>query len=70
MGWLPRNFSRLVGKALLRQKTDRLRCLVAMGRGLFDGAFGRMGIRYPVVALRERDVGLSPPALPGEAHLS
>ncbi len=70
MGWLPRNFSRLVGKALLRQKTDRLRCLVAMGRGLFDGAFGRMGIRYPVVALRERDVGLSPPALPGEPHLS
>ena len=70
MGWLPRNFSRLVGKALLRQKTDRLRCLVAMGRGLFDGAFGRLGIRYPVVALRERDVGASPPASPGEPHLS
>ncbi len=62
VGRLPRNFSRLAGSAVFRQKNGRLRCVAAMGRGLFDGAFGRLGIRYPVVALRERAIGVSPPA--------
>jgi rhamnopyranosyl-N-acetylglucosaminyl-diphospho-decaprenol beta-1,3/1,4-galactofuranosyltransferase len=56
VGRYPKNFTRLVGRALFRQKQDRLGCLVAIGRGLVDGAFGWLGIRYPIVALRERDL--------------
>ncbi|MGO8873814.1 MAG: glycosyltransferase [Acidimicrobiales bacterium] len=53
-GRYPRNFTRLVGRAAFRQKEGRWRCLRAIGTGLVDGARGRLGIRYPVVPLRER----------------
>jgi GT2 family glycosyltransferase len=56
LGRYPKNVTRLVGRALFRQSADRGTCLVAIGRGLFDGAFGRLGIRYPIVDLRERDL--------------
>jgi rhamnopyranosyl-N-acetylglucosaminyl-diphospho-decaprenol beta-1,3/1,4-galactofuranosyltransferase len=55
-GRYPKNFSRLVGRALFRQQQDRIACLVAIGRGLIDGATGRLGIRYPTVAMHERDL--------------
>jgi GT2 family glycosyltransferase len=51
-----RNISRLILRAALRQKHGKLRCLTAIARGLYDGLFGRLGIRYPVSALRERDL--------------
>ncbi len=53
-GRYPRNFTRLVGRAAFRQKEGRWRCLRAIGTGFVDGARGRLGIRYPVVPLRER----------------
>ena len=55
-GRYPKNFSRLLGRAVVRQKHEQFRCLTAIGRGLFDGAFGRLGIRYPITPLRERSV--------------
>ncbi len=55
VGWYPRNVTRLALRVVHRQKKHRLACIVAMCRGLFDGAFGRLGMRYPVTSLRERD---------------
>jgi GT2 family glycosyltransferase len=54
VGRYPRNFTKLLGRAAFRQKHGRFRCLAAIGRGLFDGAFGRLGIRFPVSPLSER----------------
>jgi rhamnopyranosyl-N-acetylglucosaminyl-diphospho-decaprenol beta-1,3/1,4-galactofuranosyltransferase len=56
LGRYPRNATRLVGRAVLRQQHGRLDCIAAIGRGLMDGAFGRLGIRYPVVPLQERNL--------------
>ena len=52
-GRYPKNFSRLVGRALFRQRQDRIACLVAVGHSLIDGATGRLGIRYPTVAMHD-----------------
>ena len=60
IGRYPRNFTRLVGRAAFRQHQGRFRCLMAIGQGLFDGAFSRLGIRYPIVPLRERDLDAGP----------
>jgi rhamnopyranosyl-N-acetylglucosaminyl-diphospho-decaprenol beta-1,3/1,4-galactofuranosyltransferase len=54
-----RKIARLVLRAVVRQKKDRLRCIGAICRGLYDGAFGRLGIRYDVIPLRERDLSQS-----------
>jgi rhamnopyranosyl-N-acetylglucosaminyl-diphospho-decaprenol beta-1,3/1,4-galactofuranosyltransferase len=56
VGRYPRNVSKLLGRAIFRPQNDRLKCLWAIARGLFDGAFGRLGIRYPVSSMRERDL--------------
>lgn len=53
-GRYPRNFSKLLGRALFQQKQQRAACFAAIGRGLFDGATGRLGIRFPVSPLQER----------------
>lgn len=53
VGWYPRNMVRLVGRAFVRQRRHRVACLAAIARGVVDGARGRLGIRYPVAALRE-----------------
>ena len=65
VGRYPRKVTSLFLRAILRQRRDRLRCIGAMCRGLYDGARGRLGIRYRVGPLRER--GLSPSAALGEA---
>jgi rhamnopyranosyl-N-acetylglucosaminyl-diphospho-decaprenol beta-1,3/1,4-galactofuranosyltransferase len=56
VGRYPRNVSKLLGRAIFRPQNSRLQCWWAIARGLFDGAFGRLGIRYPVSSMRERDL--------------
>ncbi len=64
VGRYPKKITRLVFRAFVRQKKDRIGCITATCRGLYDGAFGRLGIRYQVTSVRERD--LSPSAAPPE----
>ncbi|MGA3149493.1 MAG: glycosyltransferase [Acidimicrobiales bacterium] len=59
VGRYPRNVSKLLGRAIFRPQNRRLACWWAIARGLFDGAFGRLGIRYPVSSMRERDLSSS-----------
>ena len=54
VGRYPRNVSMLVGRAIFKQKTHRLECFRAIGKGLYDGARGRLGLRYPIGDLNER----------------
>jgi rhamnopyranosyl-N-acetylglucosaminyl-diphospho-decaprenol beta-1,3/1,4-galactofuranosyltransferase len=54
VGRYPQNVSKLLGRAIFRPQNRRLACWWAIARGLFDGAFGRLGIRYPVSSMRER----------------
>jgi GT2 family glycosyltransferase len=53
-GWFPRSFTHLMGRAMWREKHGRFRRSVAIVRGIFDGCFSRLGIRYPVEEMRER----------------
>ncbi len=69
VGWYPRNLSKLLGRALLRERGRRVRSLVAIGRGLADGATGRLGLRFPVEPMHERrfpvdEVAATPRAAP------
>jgi GT2 family glycosyltransferase len=54
LGWFPRNFTRLIGRAFLRERGGHPRRIVAILAGVYDGVFGRLGIRYPVVPMNER----------------
>jgi len=54
VGWYPRNVTKLAGRALVHERGRRLRSLSAMARGLFDGATGRLGVRFPVVPMHEQ----------------
>jgi rhamnopyranosyl-N-acetylglucosaminyl-diphospho-decaprenol beta-1,3/1,4-galactofuranosyltransferase len=54
VGLYPRNVSKLMGRALLREGGGRLRRLAVIAHGLWDGARGRLGIRYPVEPMQER----------------
>jgi rhamnopyranosyl-N-acetylglucosaminyl-diphospho-decaprenol beta-1,3/1,4-galactofuranosyltransferase len=54
VGWFPKNFTKLMGRAVVREKGGYLRRFRAIARGAFDGVFGRLGIRYPVVPMTER----------------
>lgn len=54
VGWFPKNFTRLMGRAVLREKRGYLHRFGAIVRGMFDGVAGRLGIRYPVAPMRER----------------
>jgi rhamnopyranosyl-N-acetylglucosaminyl-diphospho-decaprenol beta-1,3/1,4-galactofuranosyltransferase len=56
VGWFPRNSALLLVRALIRQKGSRLRCLAAIARGWFDGAFSRLGIRFPLEPFHEHDL--------------
>jgi rhamnopyranosyl-N-acetylglucosaminyl-diphospho-decaprenol beta-1,3/1,4-galactofuranosyltransferase len=57
VGRYPRSVSRLVGRAVLREKEGRLVRLRAIVQGLWDGAHRRLGVRYPVEPMREREHG-------------
>jgi hypothetical protein len=46
--------SKLLARAILREKGGRFRRLAVMVRGISDGARGKLGIRYPVEPMRER----------------
>jgi GT2 family glycosyltransferase len=56
VGRFPKKFTSLVLRALVRQRSDRIGCISAIGRGLYDGAIGRLGIRYEASSLHERDL--------------
>jgi len=60
VGRYPRSVSRLVARAVLREKNGRVRRLAVIGRGLWDGARGNLGIRYPVEPMQERRRGGGP----------
>jgi GT2 family glycosyltransferase len=54
VGWYPRNVTKLLARAVLREHgRRRLAALWAMVRGLADGARARLGLRYPIEAMRE-----------------
>lgn len=55
LGWFPRNFTRLMGRALFREKGGLFRRMRAIGVGIYDGVVGRLGIRFPVVPMIEQD---------------
>jgi rhamnopyranosyl-N-acetylglucosaminyl-diphospho-decaprenol beta-1,3/1,4-galactofuranosyltransferase len=54
LGRYPLNMSKLLARAILREKGGRLRRLAVMARGLSDGARGKLGLCYPVEPMRER----------------
>jgi GT2 family glycosyltransferase len=54
LGWFPRNFTRLMGRALVRERGGHLGRLWAIALGACDGVVGRLGIRYPVAPMKER----------------
>ena len=54
LGRYPLNMSKLLARAILREKGGRFRRLAVMVRGISDGARGKLGIRYPVEPMRER----------------
>ena len=66
VGRYPRNMSKLIGRAVLREPEGRGVRLQALGRGVWDGARGRLGIRFPIEPMRERKQGeaLTPPGAP------
>lgn len=66
VGRYPRKITSLFLRAIVRQRRDRLLCIGAMCRGLYDGALGRLGIRYRVSSLHERDLSAS--AAPGDVE--
>ena len=54
LGWFPRNFTRLMARAFLRERGGHLQRFRAIGAGIYDGVVGRLGIRYPVAPMIER----------------
>ena len=63
VGRYPRKIITLFLRALLRQRGGRIGCVSAICRGLYDGAFGCLRIRYQLDPLHERD--LSPSGFTG-----
>jgi rhamnopyranosyl-N-acetylglucosaminyl-diphospho-decaprenol beta-1,3/1,4-galactofuranosyltransferase len=64
VGRYPKKITGLVLRSVVRQKKDRVRCLGAVCRGVYDGALGRLGIRYPVSSLHERDLSTAETSSP------
>ena len=57
IGRYPRSVSKLFARALFREDDGRLRRLGVMALGLYDGARGRLGVRYPVEPMHEHATG-------------
>jgi GT2 family glycosyltransferase len=55
LGWFPRNFTKLMARAFVRERGGYLQRALAIGAGIYDGIFGRLGIRYPVEPMTEHD---------------
>ena len=49
-----RNVSKLIGRAILREPEGRLIRLWAIAEGMWDGARGRLGMRFPIEPMHER----------------
>jgi hypothetical protein len=58
VGWYPRNVTKLVARALLRERGRRVACLRTILLGLSDGAMGRLGMRFPVEPMQEQPTPL------------
>lgn len=54
VGWYPRNVSKLIARALIRERGRRVACLRTIALGLSDGAMGRLGMRFPVEPMQEQ----------------
>jgi hypothetical protein len=54
VGWYPRNMVKFLARSMLREGDGRLRRLAVIGRGMSDGARGRLGLRFPVEPMQER----------------
>jgi GT2 family glycosyltransferase len=54
VGRFPLNFTMLLGRAFMRERSGYLNRMRAIYRGVVDGVRGRLGIRYPVTELHER----------------
>jgi len=54
VGRYPRNVTKLLGRALLREPEGRVARLRAIGLGLHDGARGRLGTQFPIESMQER----------------
>ena len=54
VGRYPRSVSKLVARALWREGAGRTQRAAVIARGLWDGARGNLGIRFPVEPMQER----------------
>ena len=54
VGYYPRNITKLIGRAVLREPEGRVVRLRAMARGLYDGARGNLGTQFPIESMQER----------------
>jgi len=61
VGRYPRSMSKLVARAIVKERGGRLQRLAVITRGLSDGARGRLGIRFPVEPMNERASDRSSP---------
>ena len=59
VGRYPRKITTLFARALVRQRSHRFRCVAAICRGIYDGALGRLGVRYRTSPLHEHDLSAS-----------
>lgn len=57
VGRYPRNLAKLLARSLFREGGGRLRRASVIVRGLWDGARGCLGVRFPVEPLNERPPG-------------
>ncbi len=62
VGRYPRSVSKLVARAVLREGAGRLQRVEVIARGLWDGARGNLGIRFPVEPMQERTASPDDPA--------
>ncbi len=54
VGWYPRNVTKLVARALVRERGGAWPACAPSALGLSDGAMGRLGIRFPVEPMQEQ----------------
>ena len=54
VGFFPRNVTKLIGRALFREAEGRWIRLRTIGKGLYDGARGRLGTQFPIESMQER----------------